>query len=523
MKHIDRIDSLSLGKQGENLATPIDIDVTPWLDDFPDGTIVLWLIRPNETDAYPVSGNVVDGVYHYDVMQADVDIPGEGRGEFRLCVGDVQKKSKVIRTVIDESITAEGEAPEPMAQFAADIMEAADKVEAASEHAPKIDYDTKHWLVWDTGLAAWVDTCIVAEGKTPVKGVDYFDGAPGFSPVANVSKSGKTTTISITDKSGTTTAQVLDGEGGGSVTKEAVENALGYVPADEEEVTELKQDITKKLTEPEAVAVGKYFRVASIDSEGHAVLEAVDLPIMNIGQYGVVKSDGKFKLDANGNMYISAPASYGLNWWANDLGLVRLTAYDISQRTANDLLAVNIGKANDVVKATLTDAKRIGTNDDGLTDTEKATACEVLGAVYDGEWETLFDGETESVDTLEVGLMHKYSAFRIESHIMPCDNKAGVIGVQLVRNGVGTFALGALTSLSTVEVYPVYDMWYNGMIWVGFATSFASASPWSTGYANTINRNAKSIAEAGDKLKISQWNSYKWGAGSSFKVYGKRA
>jgi len=39
-------------------------------------------------------------------------------------------------------------------------------------------------------------------------------GDPGFSPIANVSRSGNTVTISITDANGTTTADVLDGAKG---------------------------------------------------------------------------------------------------------------------------------------------------------------------------------------------------------------------------------------------------------------------------------------------------------------------
>ena len=37
------------------------------------------------------------------------------------------------------------------------------------------------------------------------------------------------------------------------------------------------EDISNKLTEPSSnLAVGKYFRIASIDNDGHAVLECVD-------------------------------------------------------------------------------------------------------------------------------------------------------------------------------------------------------------------------------------------------------
>lgn len=55
------------------------------------------------------------------------------------------------------------------------------------------------------------------DGYTPVKGKDYFDGKDGddgISPTVSVSKTGKTTTISITDKNGTKTATINDGEDG---------------------------------------------------------------------------------------------------------------------------------------------------------------------------------------------------------------------------------------------------------------------------------------------------------------------
>lgn len=62
-----------------------------------------------------------------------------------------------------------------------------------------------------------------ADGYTPVKNKDYFDGkdgkdgnpgADGVSPTVAVSKSGKVTTVSITDKNGTKTATINDGADG---------------------------------------------------------------------------------------------------------------------------------------------------------------------------------------------------------------------------------------------------------------------------------------------------------------------
>lgn len=55
------------------------------------------------------------------------------------------------------------------------------------------------------------------DGYTPVKGVDYSDGADGqdgvdgVSPIVQTSKNGKVTTITIKDKDGTKTATINDG------------------------------------------------------------------------------------------------------------------------------------------------------------------------------------------------------------------------------------------------------------------------------------------------------------------------
>lgn len=60
-----------------------------------------------------------------------------------------------------------------------------------------------HWYYND---GSWIDG-----GAYGAKGDKGDDGAAGFSPTASVSKSGTTTTITITDENGTTTAQVEDG------------------------------------------------------------------------------------------------------------------------------------------------------------------------------------------------------------------------------------------------------------------------------------------------------------------------
>lgn len=94
---------------------------------------------------------------------------------------------------------------------------------------PHIDATTKHWMIGTT------DTGIVAEGQDGQDGTNGTDGQDGFSPIATVSKSGNTATITITDKNGTTTASISDGKdgsggassGGGGEVYSTEETAIG--------------------------------------------------------------------------------------------------------------------------------------------------------------------------------------------------------------------------------------------------------------------------------------------------------
>lgn len=112
--------------------------------------------------------------------------------------------------------------------------DAQSKAEAAVAHGPRISSGGT-WEVWDADKSAYTDTGVSASGTkgdkgdpgtTPTIGANghwYIGtvdtgviarGSDGYSPEAAVSKSGKVATITIKDKSGTTTAEVRDGEDG---------------------------------------------------------------------------------------------------------------------------------------------------------------------------------------------------------------------------------------------------------------------------------------------------------------------
>lgn len=101
------------------------------------------------------------------------------------------------------------------------------------------------------------------KGDTGAHGPKGDKGDDGYSPAASVSKSGTTTTISITDKTGTTTATVEDGAKGdkgdpgsdASVTAENVQSALGYMPV-APTVLDEKQNVLKDADKQAITKIG---------------------------------------------------------------------------------------------------------------------------------------------------------------------------------------------------------------------------------------------------------------------------
>ena len=95
-----------------------------------------------------------------------------------------------------------------------------------------------------------------------------------------------------------------------------------------EEFNQLKDE---KLSEPaEGIAVGKYFRVAAIDENGHAVLEAVD-----------AKDVGVQDVQVAGASVVADGVAVIPNTGINKYGLVKLTYGDSSGTTfANDTIYV---------------------------------------------------------------------------------------------------------------------------------------------------------------------------------------
>lgn len=127
-------------------------------------------------------------------------------------------------TSAQSSASSAGTSAQSASSSASSALSSAQRAESASSSIQNMNV-TAHSVEGDP-TASWSNGTLSLglpkgeDGYTPQKGVDYFDGGKGnpgndgYSPIASVSKSGNTATITITDKNGTTTASVSDGSKG---------------------------------------------------------------------------------------------------------------------------------------------------------------------------------------------------------------------------------------------------------------------------------------------------------------------
>ena len=214
---------LNIGYAGEKDRTQVKFPIADIQEEFPGGNVVIHVRRPGEGTKHDILPDVIGTEVYWTVGDYDLALRGQGECQLIYSTADHIAKRKVWKTLIDRSIEGSNESiPPTWEDIEADLLAAAGAVaeavasydemtaeasalEPGSEPTAEIDHTGDH-PVLKLGLVSG------EKGDPGEPGQDGHPGAEGFSPVATVTKSGKTATISITDKNGTTTATVTDGE-----------------------------------------------------------------------------------------------------------------------------------------------------------------------------------------------------------------------------------------------------------------------------------------------------------------------
>lgn len=115
-----------LGRQGENLARTVEIDVGAMLDAYPGASIGLVFQRAGETELY-IAATTLDGtMLSWPISAAVTANAGRGKIEVRAMLGDVLAKSVTAPTQVDVSLSGAGSTPpDPEEDWIDDVLQAA--------------------------------------------------------------------------------------------------------------------------------------------------------------------------------------------------------------------------------------------------------------------------------------------------------------------------------------------------------------------------------------------------------------
>lgn len=253
---IDRMpERISIGRETETGVTDVMIDCGAWIRKWP-GMALHAIYTPDGGAPYILQTETDGSVLVWHVTDADTATPGTGRMEIVGEMDGRRKVSAMVKVYVAARMGGTvGEPPNAANPWADRVVEAAERITGMKVQAETLAAGSSATAAWDGehGLL----TIGLPKGEQGPKGEKGEKG-----PQGDKGEPGKD---AVVDTTLTQSGQAADAKVTGDT-------------------------LALKLTEPSTgLAVGKYFRIAAIDESGHAVLEAVDLPIANDKHAGMVQ------------------------------------------------------------------------------------------------------------------------------------------------------------------------------------------------------------------------------------------
>ena len=198
--------SVYLGRQGENLARKIVFYIGPWIEIYGNGVVQLLHQRKGDQDPYPVVVQQDGNEIFWLVSEVDTNQDGVGRYELHFYAGDSLVKSATGDTLVRSAMVSSVAPPDPQKGWVEQVLqigaisenaanEARNSAAAAKESADSIPQTVKNAL-------------------KDAKESGEFDGADGFSPTVQVQTIPGGHKVTVTDKGGPKSFDVMDGKDG---------------------------------------------------------------------------------------------------------------------------------------------------------------------------------------------------------------------------------------------------------------------------------------------------------------------
>ena len=131
---------IDLGRQGENLARTIEIDISAWRAEHGEGTVQLLHQRQGDSTPYPAAVEQVGDVVRWAITSADTARVGYGAAQLLFfAAGDVLAKQCIYRTYVSPSLgQSAGEPPEAQQPWVERVLAEAAKVTGMTARAVEL-------------------------------------------------------------------------------------------------------------------------------------------------------------------------------------------------------------------------------------------------------------------------------------------------------------------------------------------------------------------------------------------------
>lgn len=250
---------LHIGRVGENNATKVVFDISKWIEEYGNGEVSL-VIEQNGVisligtidPALQFEGNKVTWL----VSDAFTKMENRGKCELYYSIDNVKVKSVLFDIVVTKSLDGYEEVtPTPYDGWINQLLDASGKVSGAVEAAKRAEDAAKkaeevsistpyigengNWFIFDNATKSYKDSrkdatitvdiadvtmlpygsaASITNSGTDTDPIFHLfipnakDGNDGYSPTVNVSEISGGNEVTITDKSGSKTFNVMDGD-----------------------------------------------------------------------------------------------------------------------------------------------------------------------------------------------------------------------------------------------------------------------------------------------------------------------
>lgn len=181
MVALNQSEPLDLGRQGENLARTIEIDISAWRAEYGEGTVQLLHQRPGDSTPYPAAVEQVGDVVRWAITSADTARVGYGAAQLLFfAAGDVLAKQCIYRTYVSPSLgQSAGEPPEAQQPWVERVLAEASKVTGMTARAVELPAGADPTADYADGiLTLGIPLGDVAEEQVAQAVADYLAAHP---------------------------------------------------------------------------------------------------------------------------------------------------------------------------------------------------------------------------------------------------------------------------------------------------------------------------------------------------------